>query len=95
MTNELSKGKKITERILREIDGCSVLCKNCHKVLHTETVRFDSLKDEIYKKMLDTKELPSSYLDRIKEYRDKGYRQYEVVRELGCAKSTVNRVWKM
>ncbi|MDX1472462.1 MAG: hypothetical protein R3213_13265 [Flavobacteriaceae bacterium] len=95
VSQELIKRRKITDRIIEEIDKCDLLCKNCHNEHHVDLEKFTRLKREIYKKSKSITELPPSYKDDVLELKAKGYKQHEVVKKLSCAKSTVSRFWNM
>lgn len=81
------------EDVLLEIEKCEVICQNCHIKEHTDIEKFNKLKDLIYKKVNNIKELPKPYDKKeiIKMY-DGGMKQIEIVRKLGCCKGTVSMI---
>ena len=59
-----------------------------------DTERFYRLKDIIYKSLSSYKEKHSSYVDDVKKMYLSGKKQFEIIKELGCAKSTVCEIIK-
>lgn len=91
--SEVKSRKKITDRIIAEIDKCDLLCSNCHNEHHVDKERFESLEDEIFEKVHSMVEKAPSYKDDVSKLKKEGYRQFEIVNILGCAKSTVSEIW--
>ncbi|MFA7219154.1 MAG: hypothetical protein WC119_01365 [Synergistaceae bacterium] len=93
ITNEISRGKCLTEKIFEEIEKCDLLCKNCHKMLHLDIERYKRFESLILEKMENLIELPATYKNEILRLKKEGKKQFQVANELGCARSTVHRFW--
>jgi len=87
--------KSITYNILRELEKCDVLCRNCHELEHFDKLHFEQLRQQIYAKVDSYKEKQPS-LDRkmvLQMYKD-GIRQIDIAKQLKCAKSTICSIVK-
>jgi len=79
------------EDVLLELDKCLVLCRNCHALRHFDIDRFKKAESQILEKVKNYKELrPKINRKIIQDLLDKGKRQVEIVKILGCSKSTIS-----
>ena len=83
------------EIIIKEMDKCILLCKNCHAIDHVNMSRFDRLKNSITYKVENYVEKQGKINRNIMlELKQKGYGIVEISKMLGCAKSTVSMALK-
>tara|TARA_Y100000310_G_C20704121_1_gene833228 strand:+ start:15866 stop:16591 length:726 start_codon:yes stop_codon:yes gene_type:complete len=85
----------LTNDIKNELKKCDILCFNCHRLEHINIKKFNEYKKEIYKKVANYKEKREP-LDKNEIYKMyiSGMKQYEIVNELKCAKSTISTILK-
>lgn len=86
----------VREKIIEEINKCSVICSNCHIKKHFDTEFFEKYKDEIYAKSKNIKD-GTSKVDRDlikKMYQDEGLKQIEISKKLKISKGTVSGIIK-
>lgn len=77
--------------LFNEIEKCDIICENCHRLDHFDSVIFNERYDEILKKSYSQKELRKK-IDRnliADMYINKKMKQSEIANELKCASSTV------
>ena len=86
---------KPLDDILAEISKCEVICRNCHKIEHCHTKKFDECKEYIYQKVESHRQQPVSDKERILELYHSGMRRCDIASELGCCRSTVSRIVKL
>jgi len=80
------------EEVILEIEKCSVLCKNCHRIEHYAE-SFYNLLPIVERKIKEYKERPAAYdKNEIYSKYDSGMAQIEIARSLGCAKSTISMI---
>jgi len=92
--SEVWKVKKIKkvgveEKILRELDKCDVICRNCHGVKHTSIDKFDIFKDKILERVSLYKEVPSIDKNLVLKMHGEGVKNIDIAKKLGCAKSSI------
>lgn len=87
--------QNLTEKIENELNKCGVLCKNCHKLEHTDVDFFEKNKNIIIEKSNNLKEKQGK-IDRnlVKELYENGMKQIEISRKLKCTHSTISGIIK-
>ena len=81
------------QKIVDELNKCSVLCGNCHRLEHTNLDRFENFKSMIYEKIKTHKELPPAYdKNTILKMYQNGKTQTDIVKAMGCSKSTISTI---
>lgn len=85
----------LTEKIENELNKCMVLCKNCHKIEHSDIEFFDNNKDIIIEKSKNIREIQRK-IDRniVKELYNNGMKQIEISKYLNCRHSTISGIIK-
>lgn len=96
ISKELNSKKTITQKILKEIENCEVLCGNCHKMRHFDKNRFEKYFDEIHhkKKNLEKTGKREINTEEILNMYEKGVRQIDICNLLNYPKSTVSTIIK-
>lgn len=88
--------QNLKDKIIDEINTCSLFCANCHFEEHFDTEFFEKYKDEIYAKSKNIKD-GTSKVDRNlikKMYQDEGLKQIEISKKLKISKGTVSGIIK-
>lgn len=86
-----SKGKReLAEIVKKELDGCDVVCRNCHAKGHIDLERMRRFWPDIERRSNDHKEIGRVDKDRILSLYGSGMTQAEIVRVVGCSKATVS-----
>lgn len=76
------------EDILKEIDKCSILCRNCHGKIHIKNLYL--LKELITYKVKNSKEKKSIDYAIVKALKEAGKGVCAIAKELGVNKSTIS-----
>lgn len=97
---EVWKRKKIKkigveENILKELDKCEVICRNCHGIEHINIDRFKLLEKEIRQKANSMVELVKVDRETIVEMHKSGFRNSDIAKKIGCANSSVTYALKL
>ena len=90
-----NKGLVPMELLIKEMNKCEVLCRNCHTIEHINVNKFDLLKKDIFEKVDNYKEKRHKVnREEIMSMYNDGVRQVDIARHFGCAKSTINMALK-
>jgi len=78
-----------------ELDKCVILCQNCHHEKHTDIEKFNKLKEEIYHKVNNYKEI-SKKIPRceVKKMYKNGIKQIDIAKHFETCKSTISNIIK-
>jgi len=95
ITKETFRRKLILPYIIKELEKCEILCKNCHCKNHIDIDKFNKLESAIFSKVEDYKEVREA-LDREKVYElyNSGMRQIDIAKIFKCSKSTICTIIK-
>lgn len=78
----------IKNKIVDELNKCSVYCANCHMDKHFDKENFDLYKEQIYN--YNVKEIqPALDKQMVIDMYNSGMKQHEIRKKLNCAKSTI------
>jgi len=83
------------ERIISEIEKCSLLCRNCHADEHFDKKRFDLLWPVIQKKMqtyIEQDKISIHTKSRIFNLKNSGHSIRKIAASVGCSKSSVHNI---
>jgi len=95
ISKQVIRSKSITEGILNELTKCDVLCRNCHALRHFDGVRFEKLRNEMYKKIDSYKELQAPINKKtVFDMYNNGMKQIEIAKFLKCSKATICKIIK-
>jgi len=82
--------------IKKELDKCTVICKNCHCDIHSDKTFLNENMNKILEKKNNMREIQPK-IDRnlvIELYKD-GMKQIEISKKLNCSKSTISLIIKV
>ena len=85
----------LTDKLENEISKCSVLCKNCHRLEHSDVEFFEQHKDIIIEKSNNLKEKQGK-IDRnlVKELYENGMKQVDIAKYFNAGKGTISDIIK-
>lgn len=85
----------LTDKLLDELNKCVVLCKNCHKLEHTDIEFFEKNKDKIIEKSNNLKEVQRKIdRDKIKKLYENGMKQTDIAKYFNASKGTISNIIK-
>ena len=93
----LSRGKqKITmDTLLKELDKCDVICKNCHAIKHIDIEKYKKLELLINQKVKNYQKKPKPVnINKVFSLKDQNLNQAEIARIIGCSRSTICKIFK-
>ena len=77
------------QEIIDEISKCQLICRNCHRALHVNVVKFEKMKGVIYQKIKFHKELHKIDEEMVKSLKGKGMGICSIAKQMGLNKSSV------
>ena len=80
------------EKVEKEIKKCDLLCRNCHAKEHFDFSRFDSKKDEIFKKGESYIELKKIDENEIIKLNNEGLTNKKICEKMNLSASTVSTI---
>ena len=81
------------ENMIREIEKCDVICRNCHSIDQVDLDKFNRLKTIIYDKIEDYKEPPACVNEKnVIDLFNGGMRSCNIARKMNCASSTISLI---
>ena len=92
ISNVFNRNKNVSVQELKdELYKCRILCRNCHKIEHFNTTKFKKFYNEIIDRHIHHEEKTQPInKDEVSDlYFNKGMKQIEIAKRMGCAKSTV------
>lgn len=95
LNDRITNISELKNHIIKELDKCDVVCRNCHIEKHSDLEFFEKNKIEIYKKVENYKETRSkiSREDVIKMY-NSGIKQVNIAKHFNASKSTISDIIK-
>lgn len=83
------------EQVVKEINKCKLICKNCHAKEHADITRFKKLEKAIIHKVSTYKEKqPKIKIENVLPLYMKGMKLYEIANTIKCSKSTISDIFK-
>ena len=85
----------LTDKIEDELNKCTILCKNCHRIAHSDLEFIEKYKDVIIEKSENLKEKQSK-IDReiVKNMYESGIKQIDIAKYFSAGKGTISGIIK-
>jgi hypothetical protein len=95
LSERINSLSEVKDYIIKELDKCEVICRNCHLEEHKDIDFFNKYKEDIYYKVENLRKI-SRKVDRnkIKELYNKGLNNKQIAKELKCARNTISEITK-
>lgn len=85
----------LEEKIIKELNKCDILCKNCHVLEHSDVLFFEENKNFILNKVKEYKNIQKK-INREEVYKlfDSGLKQVEIAKYFNASKGTISDILK-
>ncbi len=96
LSQKITNISELKEYIIKELNKCDIVCRNCHIEKHSDLEFFEKNKEKIYKKIEEYKEKQNklSREDVINMYNSSGMKQSDIAKHFAASKGTISMIIK-
>jgi hypothetical protein len=95
ITTSYKNLQDLTEKIEKELNKCTVLCKNCHKLEHADIDFFEKNQDQIINKSKNLREIRKKInREEVKKLYENGMMQIDIAKHFNATKGAISSIIK-